>query len=47
MIDNHGTTHINSDGSVELNGLIASDFESQDVAILSHLQWVSGSSKTK
>ena len=39
MIENHGITTINSDGTIEITGLNASYFNSQDEIILEQLNW--------
>lgn len=41
MITNHGVTKIDSSGVVSSNGLVASNFKSQDEAIFVHLLWIS------
>ena len=40
MIESHGTTKIDASGAVSVTGLVASNFKSQDEAVLTHLGWV-------
>jgi len=40
MIENHGTTIFGPSGNVSVNGLIASNYKTQDEAVHAHLSWV-------